>query len=106
MAFDSFLILRPKSTLPAFKTETLDKVFKGYVSMEVSSFNLGYESHIVLGGTQNGKFSLKTLDVTMRGDSNNLAGFVTMAGSGGIFDRVTLYLRKPGSVGTPAVFAI
>ena len=103
MASDTFLVLKPKTGLPPFKTETQDSTFSKYVSLELKSFALGYAQLGTLN--QPGKLSFHTLDVNLAAGINS-PGFLAMAGRGQSFDSMTIYARRAGSGGPGPIYAV
>jgi len=103
MAFNAYLVLKPKTGLPAFKTETIDTTFSKYISLEVSHFALGYSEPGT--ATAPGKLAFQTLNLNLLSVVNS-PGFLTMCGLGQTFDSVTLYLRKSVSNSTARIYTI
>lgn len=108
MAFDAFLILKakPATNPPAFKSETNDKTFSKYISMELQAFSGGFENPMNTSGGGGGKVKFSELVITVP-RSNNVVGFMTMCTRGMPFERLTIYLRKAGGPvsGGSALFA-
>jgi len=101
MAIDMFLVLKPKSGLPAFKAETADATFARYVSIPVVNFALGYAIPSV-----GARLTFQNLNLVLNSVANS-PGFLTMANLSQTFDSVTLYVRNTtGTTGALHVTSI
>src|SRR5690349_3714579 len=106
MAANLYMIARPSINSPALANQSQNPLFKGWSTTELMSFALGTTNPATISSSSSaGRISLSPLTISKPIDSNSPI-FLRYCAAGLHFDRITLYVTRPGVNGAETVVDI